>query len=367
MRVLVLALVAACDFSHGFATSDGTIAPPDGRGSDSAPPDVPPNCFGSGLATICVTGAPPAWDVSSPLTFDTGKDCDFVAMSASGELCVKQASTVTISDLLGATGPRPLVIVAEQTIEVTSSGTIDASSGRGGDGPGANAVACRAGMPGGTDGSNSPGAGGGGGAGGSFVGKGGNGSPGAKPGGMAGATIAASAIHGGCAGSLGGNQQNHGGGSGGSGGGAVYLIAGDTIDVAGAIDASGGGGGGGAIKAGGGGGGAGGLAGLDAPHVHVVAGASVFANGGGGGEGGDASSPGNPGEDPSQALTAARGGGGASNGGDGGDGSVGTTLDGGNGKPRATNAGGGGGGGAGAIRVFSSDAMLAGAISPPSS
>jgi hypothetical protein len=360
-----LAVVAACSFQHGVG-SDG--APPmidgSGSGSDASTGD----CVGGGLAKICLrTPVMATWTVGSATTFDTGADCDYTLALASGTVCVKQATDVSISDTLGVTGALPLVIVADHMLAVT--GTIDVSSARGAPGPGADDMACAAGSAGGTEGSNNPTAGGGGGAGGSFTGAGGAGSAGSRPGGMPGTTIAASSLHGGCIGTHGGNQQNHKGGAPGDGGGAVYLIAGDTIAIDGAIDASGGGGGGGDLKAGGGGGGSGGMIGLDAAHVRVSAGAQVFANGGGGGEGGDASNVGADGGESMQATSAAAGGSGSTSGGDGGDGAAGTALTGSAGNPRSSGGGGGGGGGggAGAIRVFSPDAMLAGAVSPAAS
>ncbi len=361
---LVSTALAACSFQHGV---DNDGAPPmiDGSGSGSDGSGSG-DCVGGGLAKICLrTPVAATWTVDTATTFDTGVECDYTLALASGSVCVKQATDVSISDTLGVIGALPLVIVADHMLSVT--GTIDVSSARGGRGPGADSQACAAGSAGGTEGSNAPTAGGGGGAGGSFTGAGGMGSDGSKPGGMPGATIAADTLHGGCVGSRGGNQQAHLGGAPGDGGGAVYLIAGDTISIDGAIDASGAGGGGGDLKAGGGGGGSGGMIGLDAPHVRVSASAQLFANGGGGGEGGDAINVGADGGQSAQATTAATGGSGSTSGGDGGDGSVGATLTGNAGNPRTSGGGGGGGGGAGAIRVFSPDAMLAGAVSPAAS
>ncbi|HUJ62818.1 MAG TPA: hypothetical protein VLX92_30155 [Kofleriaceae bacterium] len=369
-----LVLLAACSFAHGTNGTAGS----DGGGRDApgdtvvdGRPDAAPNCYGSGLVTICAQLPVPAtWDVTAPATIDTGMDaqCDFIADEPSGALCVKQAQNVTLSDSLGLDGTRGLVILATDSLTIASTGSIDASSFGGDNGPGANPGSCTAGTPAGSDNGNGQHNGGGGGAGGSYGGTGGNGSDGAKSGATAGPTLVATAVVGGCPGSAGGNGDSpHLGGTAGAGGGAVYLIAGNSIAISGAINASGAPGLGGDLRSGGGGGGAGGLIGLDAPTVQVTASAQVFANGGGGGEGGDTTDPGFDGGASLSPDVAGLGGLGNSAGGDGGDGAAGTVLGGGSGAARVDNAGGGGGGGAGIVKVFAAHPEIAGAISPPPS
>src|SRR2546423_8428046 len=133
---------------HGLASPDDGPGS-DGSGSDgSGSGDAGMPCLGGGLASICARDPVPAtWMVASAMTFDTGNDCDFTVMSASGMLCVKQATDVMISDVLGVVGPLPLVIVAQHDIDVATTGVIDASSISGGVGPGANAMECVAGTP----------------------------------------------------------------------------------------------------------------------------------------------------------------------------------------------------------------------------
>src|SRR5438046_2495943 len=160
-------------------------------------------------------------------------------------------------------------------------------------GAGADAVGgCAAGTPAGTRA---------GGAGGSFTGKGGNGgiAPGGGNGGQSvngNATV--TTLRGGCSGQDG---NGNGKGTGGHGGGAVYLIAGNRIDITGpGINAAGEGGAPGDgvmnVSSGAGGGGSGGMIGFDAQTMTCSS--LILANGGGGGEGSGIATTGAPGSDP---------------------------------------------------------------------
>lgn len=315
--------------------------------------DGPPDaqiCFGTGLLHICLASAPTMPLSIAALTAintDTSSMC--AQVMSGGNYCVLAATTITIDAKLRATGKRPLVLIASDSI--TTGAVIDVGSHRGPPedvGAGADPMTCAPGTAPTTANNTS-----GGGAGGSFTGLGGNGGAGGGAGGGTAGTPGAAAatitaLRGGCPGQDGQGAAN---GAKGHGGGAVFLIAGKKIDVQGGINAAGEGGGPGVSgAAGAGGGGAGGMIGLDAPMITVSA--LLLANGGGGGEGSGQATLGAAGSDPS-AITAAPGGSGnTGNGGDGGNGSAGAAAGtGATGNPGTTGGGGGGGGGAGLIKA----------------
>lgn len=381
MRWPLVLVLGACSFHnndlsgrdaavHGDGPSDGHVDP---LGDGDTPPDAA-NCFGHGLATVCLTELPTGnYDVlasaTTKLSTDTG--CTQVVTQSGGpELCVVAGIDIHIDGTLDVTGPRPLVLLATGTLEV--SGKIDAGSYRLLDGLGnvtgdhvgageASGALCGAPTAGGDDGQG----GAGGGAGGTFGGRGGAGAAGRDGAGGAGGTPATvgpapTFVRGGCAGTAGGSTGQPGGGPG-HGGGAVYLIAASQLQISGVITASGQGGYHGDLGSGGGGAGAGGLIGLDAPSI--TSSGTIFANGGGGGEGGGQTGYGDDGDSALTATSPAAGGVFNTNGGDGGTGSVGASPDGGSGQTDA-NGGGGGGGGVGVIRVFP-PVSLGGVVSPP--
>lgn len=337
--------------------------------ADAGPPADTAFCYGT-LATRCYD-APPTGDVTLSGTIDTASDvrCEPFAQPAGPELCLIATGTITI-DASGvvATGARPLMLVAADTITVT--GTLDVASRRGVQvGAGANAAACPALAAGGTARHGGGGAGGSFGTAGQIGGRGGGdvGEDGA--GGVNGPSQDATFVRGGCAGAPGGGGMVALPGAGGDGGGAMYLVAGTSITVAGQLQASGAGGLGPAASSsssGGGGGGAGGLVGLEAPMIDVTG--SVVANGGGGGEGGGETLAGAPGDNGSVFNAAAIGGGGTTEGGDGGTGFAiaiaptpggqGTTGTG------AHGGGGGGGGGAGVVWVKGTLSDASTSVSP---
>jgi hypothetical protein len=313
-----------------------------------APPDavLGPYCYGAGLVRICLQAVPANTRMLAGAV-DTDTTCELVDQG----FCVITGDTITIPNgIARATGSRPLVLVAARTITV--DGTLDVSSGVGGSGAAANFAGCQLAMAGESDTG-----GGGGGAGASFVGRGGNGGDGdvnnnglpvgPGSGGLAAAAFTATSLHGGCRGGAGG-AGNGASGAPGAGGGAVYLIAGASIDVAGAVTANGGGGVGGSITSGGGGGGgSGGFVGFDAP-MTLIAGVAT-ANGGGGGEGASQTA-GVSGADGAASQTPALGGSGVPDAGDGGSGSGNGVLTG-TGAGSGDGGGGGGGGGAGIVYV----------------
>ena len=334
-------------------------------------------CFGTGASfTICLPDLPTTpYAVSSPTTFDTGTDCTFTLTPPGGELvCVRAATTIMISSQLTVVGTRPLVLVATMALQVTGAGTIDVASHRGGTlGGGTQSSGCTTSTPGAP--LTTGGAGGGGGSFGTDGGDGGNGDGGNAARGQAGvATPRPAFLRGGCRGGNGGaGGPGATGGLGGAGGGAVYLLSGGTMTIAGVINASGAGAtaspkpttlnGGGA-----GGGGSGGMIALHAKTSLTVAGAKIFANGGGGAEGGDKPSDPDPGHDPlvtTPTVGGARGAGQAGAGGDGGNGAGGlTTADPG---LQGNEGGGGGGGGVGVIEVLSGQPLTGATVSPPPS
>jgi hypothetical protein len=326
-----------------------------------APPDAPPDarvCFGTAPFTFCFTTPPAgAIDVSMPTTFDTvtgtvgaGTQLNCATPRSGDEsnsYCVLAANTITINASLRATGSKPLVLLAVDSISVPMS--IDVSSHRvgGTDSLGAGAdptSGCNAGTPPTTAGGT-----GSGGAGGSFLGAGGNGgNGGGGNGGQRGtAPGIGTVIRGGCPGQDGAGTAK---GLRGHGGGAVFLIAGNRITVGGTINAGGeGGAGGAAMASGGGGGGAGGMIGFDAQTIMVTG--ILIANGGGGAEGGGNGTNGNPGGDASSTNAALGGAGGSATAGDGGNGSTGAAAGPGITGMDGATGGGGGGGGAGLIKA----------------
>jgi hypothetical protein len=371
-------LCAACGFK---ATPADT--PPDSNGGtpgsggvvDASTPDghvTPPAidaqlCFGKGVVQFCLTSAPTADKTLQATSFNTdGNSCTQTVTQANGpDLCVVAAKNLTVSGTVTATGNRALVLLGTETVTIDGNGTVDVSSRSTNPsrrGAAANFAACPTVGRGTSD---SGGAGGG--AGGSFGTQGGNGALGDKnnsgppagsaPGAMAGAAQTNPAVlRGGCAGSAGGNgsiDPNKAGGPGGDGGGAVYVIAGQTITIAGNVFASGAGGNangnGGGAEEGGGGGGAGGMIGLDAPALAITG--KVVANGGGGAGGGTTDRGGSGGDDGTTTdwnVQADHGTGGFNpQSGSGGDGASGAAVNQTNNLTPADNDGGGGGGGGG--------------------
>ncbi len=372
MRGTLLAgLLIGCSFTHGDYAITAGDASIDLDVLDAPfvdpPVDTPPDaeCFGGGLFIDCYpNGLAPTGSDTPTGTLDTGNPASctrVVAQSGGPELCLRSAGTITIASYVRARGPRPLVLLATDTIEITSDGILDASSFDGELGPGGNTGDCANAGTGGANTSNAAIAGAGGGGGAGFGTAGAVGGDGKNVGGgPAGATAALTMIRGGCRGGRGGTSSAGAGGNGGNGGGAVYLIAGAAITVAGEIRANGDAGEGGPNKAGGGGGGAGGLIAFDAPALTITG--MVFANGGGGGEGGGGGQTGNDGSIPLRYDQRAGGGSGNTAGGNGGEGSVFDAT----GTPGTTgnNGGGGGGGGAGRIEVYQTS-VPPGQISPP--
>jgi hypothetical protein len=376
MRWLFFVAFAGCGFQHG-ALDNSTPGSDSGmpRMDGGATPDafVAPDartCFGAGLVNVCLASAP-----MQPLTLTTGNldtGVDTNCTQVINGMCVLAGSTVDVPATINvrAIGGRPLVIVAATTLTVT--GTIDASSRRMGyRGSGSNGTPCTLAGEGLDESHGSSG-----GAGGSFGDKGGNGGNGntnfssdggvMRIGGTAGNATAPTAVRGGCAGAKGGDGSGTSpGGGGGASGGAIYLIAGNTIDVAmtGRLFASGAGGGGASYSGGGGGGGSGGLIGLDAPTITM---AGIVAANGGAGSGGGGNNLGAAGEDGTTELytTAALGGGGSLGRGDGGTGSAGAITDGGAG---ANSDGGGGGGGGSAGVAWVKGALTGTRFSPAAS
>lgn len=324
-------------------------------------------CFGDPLQ-ICLTVLP-SGPRTLPATINTDNDCDQLqAQSGGPELCVVTGGAITINTTR-ATGARPLVIVATQTITV--NGSLDVSSPRGmNTGAGGNATACLVAGTGTADSGGGAGGGGGGfGADGGDAGKGdtnnSGGGDGDSAGGNGSAMLISTFVRGGCRGGVGGDgPSNNNGGAGGNGGGAVYLIAGTSISVSGSVFAAGGGGTGGQDQAGGGGGGSGGLIGFDAPSINVTG--IVAANGGGGGGGGGNNSGGNGANGTTtmyDQLAAAGVGGGQTPAQDtpgGRGGALGTPA----GEDSPSSIGGSGGGGGGVGVVWTHGTVSGNQISP---
>jgi hypothetical protein len=367
--ICLTATLLGCSFPHSEvvdnAVEDGSIEDIDGPPAD-ARVDTPPNatCYGSGLFVECYPPNVPPTNGDAPVgqidTSDSTKCTRVVQQTNGPELCLRTAKSITISGYVRFKGSRPVVLLATDTITVTSTGTLDVSSFRADVAAGGNTGTCNNVGNGNADTSPSAVAGAGGGGGGGFGTPGGTGGSSDASGGAAGGTTALTLIRGGCRGGRGGTSSSGAGGEGGNGGGAVYLIAGGSITVAGTIKANGSGGSGGPNKAGGGGGGSGGLIAFDTPVLMVTG--TVYANGGGGGEGGGGGQTGEHGSDPTSYNSRASGGNNLSNGGDGGGGS--TFANAGMTGGTAGNGAGGGGGGAGRIKIFQAS-VPAGKLSPP--
>lgn len=274
------------------------------------------------------------------------------------EVCVIAGKTVMVNAPLRANGSRPLVIAA--VTDITVSSMIDIAGGASLPAAGANPLQCSGTTPGGAATN-----GGGGGGGGAFAASSGGGGIGFGTGGTQGNGTGAAAklmfVRGGCSGGAGGDGGAGTGGTAGTAGGALYLVAGNSVDVSSGatIAAAGGGGGGGGMDSangggGGGGGASGGLIAIEAPTLGING--VLYANAGGGGGAGSFSGAGQPGQ-RGTLSTAAGGAGAGATAGNGASGGVDTMAAavGGNGFSN----GGGGGGGGGSIGIVWLNYMFA--------
>lgn len=365
VRLLIVIVVAACDFQPGmFTTVDGDSAG-DADHIDGTLDTLSPSCHGSGNFMVCLDQPPSgSKDLSGPIDTSVGSpECAGLVAPGRTDVCVVagQALNVQSGNVVSGSGARPLVLVATDTIRLFPDAVLEVSSRRGGPtGAAANSSLCA------TDGV-APGTRGGG-YGGSFGARGGNGGGGANggAGGTSPSTSDSTTLRGGCAGGSGAS----GGSGGGDGGGAVQLVAATIqLDAGSLINASGAGAFGAASTSkGAGGGGSGGMVVLEA--TTVIGAGVILSRGGGGGEGSDGSAGADGADpDPLALSTAASGGSGSSNGGGnggngsqasaGGDGLDGTFT---SGNP---GGGGGGGGGAGVVRIIGASAGFTGTASPP--
>ena len=338
------AVVEKCDASGAWTTSEtcatGCVA------------EAVPHCGHieptiAALKTICdVTATTPVRVLTGNTTILTDDEamCDFtIAQGGGPEICVIRAGTLLVAQgsLIAFRGPPAIALVADGN--VTIEGSIDATGTSSADGPGGGGTR--------VSGEASMGHYGGGGAGFRTAGAaGGAGSPGA--GNAGGAAVPDPTLSpilvGGFRPKVLAADSSFGGGA----GGAIAVIScTGTVKVSAVIDAGGGGGQpGGDYAAGdfrsGAGGGSGGLISIQAPHIDIATGGSLYANGGGGGGGNSLS--GNLGMLGEEATTSntvcARGGLSGGTAGRGGDGACGTTLPSvGLGDTAAISGGGGGG------------------------
>lgn len=349
-----------CHDTNGPACSDGGVYP----------------CYAigfSGFAQVC----PDPSTVPDTLVLPTVTDpaasgvqdldttqaaCGHYTQSDGSPVCVLIAKTITLPDgIIRPVGGPPLALVATQTLIVPPTALVDAGNNHTVANAGVVEVGCRVEAATGIDG----------GAGGAFGGASGRGGKSTfgtnQPGEIAFAPLPATLLRGGCPGHAGGSA---GGGAGGRGGGAVYLVAGNLLQVYGTILAGGEGGDAGG-EGGAGGGGSGGTIALEAPTIQIDPMARVLALGGGGACGNDGThTGGGPGPDASLLSAGFTPGGGPSmnsnvDGGVGGrsgtarmtgQASIAPTpngQDGGNAIDDISAAGGGGGGGDGIFYVVS--------------
>jgi hypothetical protein len=261
---LALALLVACNSTGAAPGQPDAATLGDATTSDAAPLVVPSN--GDTIGHLEATGlqiGPPngTFDTTSECTaLSLLGDCTIVPRPGLPEACVCRMDQLTISSLK-VTGARALVILAYDSVDITT--LLDVSGDWSSDGPGASARYTAA-----NSGATS-------GAGGSYATVGGGHGVAATYGAAALIPLA------------GGMRGQSAAGPGGGGGGAVQITAGSRISIAGVINAGGGGGAGGNASyasSGAGGGGSGGAILLEARNVTVTG--SVVANGGGGGGGG---------------------------------------------------------------------------------
>ncbi|PZR16789.1 MAG: hypothetical protein DI536_06460 [Archangium gephyra] len=238
---------------------------------------------------------------------------------------------VTGANTLRLVGERPVIIVSMKNIDVF--GTIDVRAG---------AQACTANGAGRNGGGGAAGwqSGGGGGGFGTVGGRGGDVVN--APDGLGGAVNGAGEFRGGCPGGRGGNNPN----AAAPGGGALQLVARETINLSGIINAPGGGGAGGVAFQAGNGGGSGGALLLEAERFIATNGV-LACNGGGGGQ----QTTGRDGESGRASTVPAAGGNDNLSGGRGGNGATGTTAATNGGDANAASFAGGGGGGVGRIHI----------------
>ena len=380
MRWWIACLLAGCEFQHGASS-----VPADGKMIDArmidAPPDalVNPMCFGPpGPYQLCLSAIPTNQTILNSTTINTN-DCSGDAMNemkmmlGTVTVCVIAGSTITVNGNVQGVDVNPLVLVATQSITISSGASLSVASTSGNNaikGASANDSSCAGTSTFGLGGNG----GGGGGAGGSFGGAGaagGAGTSGGIAGGMAApAAGAVTTLRGGCEGGDGGDSSNGdigGGGTGGDGGGALYVATQGVLTIQGTINASGAGGAGATnSKSGGGGAGSGGMIVLAAHSLMMPSSGVVIADGGGGGGGSSNTDTGTDGKDPTSVTMQAGGGtGGTSGGSNGGKGAAGTASPT-QGMP-ATQGAGGGGGGVGIIHVLTNITLPAAQISPAQS
>jgi len=355
----------SCDTGVGLCASHGACAPSDGNSGrmDGGSGSGSAACWSYTPTNYmpCASGFPPAQVFPNGLTtIDTASAaCTY----GNGDICLYHYQSVSITAPLGVTGPRPLIIVSDQDINVMANVTFDGTVTMGG--PSCNAPtvanAMKLGAGGGGGGYGAPGAPGGAGSGVT-----------APSGGSAFGSGSLDPLFPGCPGAKGGTGGSGtiGGGAGAGGGaielsayGMVRVITGATVsaDGSGGGPGAGSGSGSGSAAGGGGGGGTGGAVLLEGAMVNVAG--SVCAVGGGGGEGGPFSGSAVPGGNGGGCVSGSAGSTGVGAGGVGGGSSAP-----GAGSPAGTVIGGGGGGGSiGRIRIHGANgASTTGAtIVPP--
>nr|MBA3463493.1 hypothetical protein [Deltaproteobacteria bacterium] len=223
-RIVVVSALVASGCSSILGIDDLSLRDAGG------PPDVAvdaPGAFCYGTFVKACFDVEPGSPVVLSGPVDTTNDPRCVNIpQASGEpICVMRGTMITVAATTTVSGSRPLMLVATETLTVSSK--LDVASAITGShlGPGSNSALCAPTVQGT---STTAMAGAGGAPGGSFATPGGGGGAGHLTG--AGATSAANPaqtatlLRGGCPGGTGGNSGFGGtGGIGGAGGGAVYL------------------------------------------------------------------------------------------------------------------------------------------------
>ncbi|MBC7976035.1 MAG: hypothetical protein H7138_13770, partial [Myxococcales bacterium] len=103
-------------------------------------PEIPPDataCFGTGIVRVCLVEPPTQpLTISDATIIDTSNPAMCAALlpgSTGGDYCVVAATTIAINNDLRATGSRPLVLLATDSITSTANNIIDVGSHRDGD------------------------------------------------------------------------------------------------------------------------------------------------------------------------------------------------------------------------------------------
>src|SRR5262249_23224333 len=99
---------------------DAAIDAPIEAAVDAAPDAAV--CFGTFLE-LCLQSAPSGpLPISVPTTIDTSNSPMCAPLRSGGDFCVLAGTTISITSTLRATGPKPLVLIASDSITIDAAG-----------------------------------------------------------------------------------------------------------------------------------------------------------------------------------------------------------------------------------------------------